>query len=755
MLQLKNISKSYGKNENEVQVLKNVDLSFKRNEFVSILGPSGCGKTTMLNIIGGLDQYTQGDLQIEGKTTKSYKDSDWDAYRNSQIGFIFQNYNLISHLSIVDNVEMALSLSGVRRSEKRQKALDALNEVGLKGHSHKRPNQLSGGQLQRVAIARSIVTNPKVLLADEPTGALDSKTSKKIMDLIKEISKDRLVIMVTHNSKLAEQYSDRIIRLMDGEVIEDTNPASKTDLKDNDLDSKTKTKSPSMSFLASLKSSFNNLITKKGRTIITIIAGSVGIIGIATVLALSNGVKQQISDIQGDQFDNLPITLESSFYDFYSMDDSNDSIESRTFKDDKVYVQADEMDSYVHKNNFSEAFMNYLGEMDQTIYSNIKYDYNTNIRFLQKTDQNIIKEVFSISKSNASDSDLQNDYNLLNGRLPSNNKEIVLVLGDNNLIPNNVLNDLGISKEDELSFSSIVGKTYKFISNDAYYNKEGNLFIENSDLQSQYSDTKSLNLTIVGIVKAKTDESNTLSPGLYYSEEFYNEMHQNSLISEIVIFQKENPTKSVLTGLDFTDTNSLEDTLFAIGGSNTPNSISIYPKDIESQNDIKTYLDNYNIGKDKADQIMYPSSMEEIMKEISSIINTITLVLSAIAGVSLIVSSLMIGIITYVSVIERTKEIGIMRSLGARKKDIRRVFNAETFIIGIGSGLLGVIIVVLSTFPLNIIINNYLKIEGLLKLSFTSALGLILLSTVLTVISGLIPANLAAKKNPVEALRTE
>ncbi len=755
MLQLNNITKSYGKNENEVEVLKSVNLSFRRNEFVSILGPSGCGKTTMLNIIGGLDQYTQGDLIIEGKTTKSYKDSDWDAYRNSKIGFIFQNYNLISHLSVLDNVEMALSLSGVSRTEKRQKAQDALNEVGLKGHSNKRPSQLSGGQLQRVAIARSIVTNPKVLLADEPTGALDSKTSRKIMNLIKRISKDRLVIMVTHNSKLAEQYSDRIIRLMDGEVIEDTNPVSEKDLNYNKTNSLAKVKSPSMSLFASLKSSFNNLITKKGRTIITIVAGSIGIIGIATVLALSNGVKQQISDMQGDQFDNLPITLEASFFDFNRMDESDDSGEPRTYNNNKVYVQEDEMNSYFHKNKFNETFMNYLDGMDQNIYSKIKYDYNTNIRLLQKTDQNVIKEVTSILKSTASDNDLQNDYNLVNGRLPENNKEIILVLGENNLIPNNVFSDLGVNKEDELPFSSIVGKTYKIITNNTFYSKEGNLFIENSDLRTQYNNTESLELTIVGIVKAKTDANNTLSPGLYYSEDFYNEMYQNSLTSDIVLFQKANPLKSVLTGLDFSDNNTFEDTLFAIGGSKTPSSISIYPKDIESQKNIKIYLEDYNIGREKSDQIMFPSSMEELMKEISTIINTITLVLSAIAGVSLIVSSLMIGIITYVSVIERTKEIGIMRSLGARKKDIRRVFNAETFIIGIGSGLLGVIIVMILTFPLNMIISKYAKIDSLLSLSFTSAIGLIVLSTVLTILSGLLPANIAAKKNPVEALRTE
>lgn len=755
MLQLKKITKNYGIGENKLTVLKDVDLTFRKNEFVSILGPSGCGKTTMLNIIGGLDQYSSGDLLIEGKSTKSYKDSDWDAFRNTTIGFVFQNYNLIGHLSLLDNIEMALSLSGISKQVKREKSLEVLKRVGLEGHSHKKPNQLSGGQMQRVSIARALVTDPKVLLADEPTGALDSKTSKKVMNLIQEISKDRLVVMVTHNAKIANQYSDRIIRLLDGEVIEDSNPV------ENQITTTTEkleqTKKPSMSLKAALKSSFNNLFTKKGRTIITTIAGSIGIIGIAAVLALSNGITKQIADLQSDQFSDMPVTVERDYYDLSALFGFNSNDDEVVNDDGAVYVES-YSGSSTHLNIFNENFITHLNTLDSDTYTKVEYVYNTPIRVLQKTNQGIVKEADGLSAQNKTLEDLQTNYELLEGALPTNNNEIMLVIGSNNQINPYVLESLGIDGSGSISYDKIIGKTFKVITNNAFYNQDGDVFVEVGDFNAKYDNAESIELTITGIIKGKdkvSDDVELLSNGLYYQNGLYDDVYQNSIVSDVVTFQKAHTAVNVLTGFAFDDTYTLEMNLFDLGGSTVPGSISFYPKDIDSQAVIVKHIEDFNIGKAEEDQILYSNPIEDITKEISKIINIITMVLSGIAGVSLVVSSLMIGIITYVSVIERTKEIGIMRSLGARKKDIARIFNAETFIIGFGSGLLGVIIVVLISLPINAVLNSKFEIEGLIRLPILGAIGLIALSTCLTLLSGLIPSRIAANKDPVEALRTE
>jgi len=580
MLQLKNIKKKYGNGENQIEVLKGINTSFRDNEFVSILGPSGCGKTTMLNIIGGLDQYSSGDLLVEGKSTKTYRDGDWDAYRNTTIGFVFQNYNLINHLSLLDNVEMALSLSGSSKHEKREKALNALKRVGLEGHTHKRPNQLSGGQMQRVAIARALVTDPKVLLADEPTGALDSKTSKKVMKLIQDISKDRLVIMVTHNAKIAEQFSDRIIKLLDGEVIEDSNPVQNQ--KNTSTETLKQSKKPSMSLLAALKSSFNNLFTKKGRTIITAIAGSIGIIGIAAVLALSNGIKTQIADIQEDQFSNMPVSLTRDYFDFSVLFDMNREEQTIDNDEDKVYIEDTTNFDGMHKNIFTADFINHLETMDSTKYKEIEYLYNTPVRFIQKTENNIINDVRSLSKYEDTE-DFDNNYNLLSGTLPTNNKEVVLVLDKNNQISQTVIEDLGLSISEGIEFDAIIGKSFKVITNNALLKKEGDIFVEEGDKEVLYNDSKSIELTLTGIVKAKSDldeDTEVLYSGIYYNESLYNELYQNSLTSDVVVYQKEHSDINVLTGFAFDETYTYDGVIYDLGGSESPEAINIYPVDI-------------------------------------------------------------------------------------------------------------------------------------------------------------------------------
>jgi putative ABC transport system permease protein len=752
MLELKNIRKSYGTGENEIQVLKGVDLLFRENEFVSILGPSGCGKTTLLNIIGGLDKYTSGDLLIEGRSTKTYRDSNWDSYRNTTIGFVFQNYNLISHLSILDNVEMALSLSGINAHDKRQKAMVALEKVGLKGHTNKRPNQLSGGQMQRVAIARALVNDPKILLADEPTGALDSKTSDTIMKLIQEISEERLVVMVTHNSKIAEKYSNRIIRVLDGEVIGDSNPVN--EIVKASPKGKVNVKT-SMSLKAALKSSFNNLKTKKGRTLITTFAGSIGIIGIAIVLALSNGMKTQINDMQTDTFSDMPITITEQVYDFSNIMTAQTNDQPKYPDTDELHIQKDAYESEVHKNIISNDFMTYMGKLDEGTYTKMNYQYNTPIRTLYKSEQNVISSVYGLSKTDISNSDLEAKYDILKGTLPTNDNEVFVIVDESNQISSNTRQLLGLVGKESYTLNDVLGKTYKFIPNNVYFTQDGTVFIENTDTKEMYDNEANEEVTVVGVLRVKQDVKGPLSEGVYYNENVYNKLYQNSLESDIITYQKQHKDTNVLTGFGFDEDVTYDMLMNTLGGKEEPTSLTIYPKDIDGQKAIKQYIKDYNADKEVVNQILYSDFTEDMMSGINKVINTITIILSALAGVSLIVSSLMIGIITYVSVLERTKEIGIMRSLGARKKDISRIFNAETFIIGLGSGILGIVIVLLLQIPANVIIENLTEVKGFVRLPVTGALGLIALSTFLTLISGLIPSSIAAKKDPVVALRTE
>lgn len=775
MLELKDIKKSYQTTGLMDHALNGVNLRFQDNEFVSILGPSGSGKTTLLNIVGGLDRYTSGDLLIDGKSTKDFSESDWDAYRNSTVGFVFQNYNLISHLSLIDNVDMALRLSGIPAKERRARTLKVLDEVGLSDHIHKRPNQLSGGQMQRVAIARALVNNPKILLADEPTGALDSKTSIQIMDLIKKISKDRLVIMVTHNGDIAAQYSDRIVRLLDGQVIEDTRPVAAETMVST---SRLMTKKTSMSYPTAIKTSFKNLLTKKGRTIVTAIAGSIGIIGIALVLAISTGMTGYVNTMQSDTLAGFPITINSVVStDFMSRRQS--TIDSMTGSQDTTgeFPTGDTIYSYdsaanttLHTNKIDENFLNYLSNIDPTLVNSISYTRAVAMNLVAHTDAGgYIKvatkvggsglfsggsSVFSEIPDNPDF--IQSQYDLLAGVYPSTFDQLLLVVDNQNRVDVSILDALGIGINDSYSFSDFIGKSFKIIPNDQYYEVAGSKYIPGTDYEAMYLNPASIEITIAGIMRVSPDASSELlSNGLNYTTMLTEHVLTLAATSDVVTAQIASPTINVLTGTAFNSQVTYQSVMRTLGGDTTPTGVQIYPVSFDSKDAIKAYLDAYNVGKANEDTIVYSDLAETISTTISSLINTITIILAAFAGISLLVSSIMIGIITYVSVVERTKEIGIMRSLGARKKDIARIFNAETILIGFGSGLLGIFLAFLLNFPVNLIIERYIGVAGFSVLTLPTAIGLIVLSTFLTLIAGLFPSRIASKKDPVVALRTE
>jgi len=757
MLELKNIKKSYYVGKLEIPALRGINLAFKENEFVSILGPSGCGKTTLLNIIGGLDRYTSGDLLIDGKSTKHFKEYEWDAYRNATIGFVFQNYNLISHLSILDNVEMALRLSGVSPKERREKAIKVLNEVGLGDQLKKKPNQLSGGQMQRVAIARALVNDPKILLADEPTGALDSKTSNQIMELIKRISKDRLVIMVTHNQEIAESYSDRIIRLLDGQVIEDSKP---TVLEPKQPKTATKliNRKTSMSYFTALKTSFQNLLTKKWRTIITSLAGSIGIIGIALVLSLSSGMKNYVDKMQSDTLAGFPLMINNIVIDYESYQLELD--QSRDFPNTKeIYPYDRQNNARTHVNNINDEFLDYLKGLDKSWYNSISYQRALTINALVQTTNGGYLKVSSNSSyfNEIPDNQdfIESQYERLDGSYPTEYNQVALIVDRRNRLDVQFLNAFGFDTKELYSFSYFIGKKFRVILNDDYYVKSGNQYVENTNYEEMYNNAE-IELEIVGIYRIKQDEtSEILSTGIGYTTKLTDTVLQNAQNSSIVIEQKNNPDRNVLTGQPIVNEQMYQNVMRTLGGDTTPVGIQIYPVSFEAKDNIKAYIDQFNKNKAKDDKILYTDLAEMVSNAIAMLINTITIILSAFAGISLVVSSIMIGIITFVSVIERTKEIGIMRSLGARKKDISRIFNAETIIIGFIAGVFGIMIAVILNFPINKIIEHFTDAEGFAQLPIISGLLLIFLSTALTLIAGLIPSRIAAKKDPVIALRTE
>ena len=808
MLEIKNITKIYKTGSFTQKALDKVSINFRESEFVSILGPSGSGKTTLLNIIGGLDKYDSGDLVINEISTKKYKDRDWDSYRNHRIGFVFQSYNLIPHQSVLSNVELALTLSGISKKERRKRAVKVLKEVGLADHIHKKPNQMSGGQMQRVAIARALINNPDILLADEPTGALDSETSTQIMNLLKKISKDKLVIMVTHNPELANEYSNRIISLKDGKIIDDTNPY---DGKENYESKYVKPKKTSMSFFTALTLSLNNLMTKKGRTFLTAFAGSIGIIGIALILSLSNGVDKYIERVQEDALTSYPLTLEKTTIDASSLMNSFMKTNgSSDHKLDKVYsnnIMTDMITTMyggVTTNNLKD-FKKYLeksNEIDEYI-NDVKYTYNLDLNIytldnLQVNPSNMMSAFsMNMNSSNNMSTEMSNgimifnelstneellnsQYDIIEGRMPKSYDELVLIVDKNNEIVDYVLYSIGLKDQKEIqetmmnmmqgkeikefeqttyTYKEILDTKYKLVLNSDYYVKENGVWKDKSNDLSHIKNIveNGIDLKIVGIIKPNEDSNLSVTNGVGYTKELTEYVINKNNDSKIIKQQKENKDINVFTNKKFEGLESYEYNLTKIGGVNLedPHTINIYPKNFESKEKIEDFIKEYNDKAKEEDKIEYTDYVGILMGSVTTIVDVIGYVLIAFVSISLVVSSIMIGIITYISVLERTKEIGILRAIGASKKDISRVFNAETFIVGITAGLIGVGITSILNIFINIIIKNASGITVNASLPIVAAIILILISVILTVIAGLVPSSIASKKDPVIALRTE
>ena len=841
MLQLQHISKVYHTGDQEFHALKDISIRFRENEFVSILGQSGSGKTTLLNIIGGLDQYTSGDLLIQGKSTKQFKDRDWDSYRNHTIGFIFQSYNLIGHQTALSNVEIAMTLSGVSKAERKKRAIEVLERVGLKDHLYKKPSQMSGGQMQRIAIARALVNDPKVVLADEPTGALDSETSVQIMDLLKDIAKERLVIMVTHNPELAQKYSTRIVQVLDGNILSDSNPCEPTEeTKQVDIQF-TKTK---MSFITALVLSFNNLLTKKGRTLLTAFAGSIGIIGIALILALSNGVSDYVKKVQEDTLVSLPLTI--SEQNQSNLLATSPDLSEKPYKDNHELgintVLTNLLKKQIGKNDLA-SFKTYLEEHASKVESltkDIRYRYNLQpfiyasdtsngpksilpstladeVETANQTMKGYLQNLNYWSELSSDSSMLESKYDVLEGRFPQDKSEIVLIVDENNQISDLLLYSLRIKdpselndtkKLDELSsqtyqYSDFIGKTFKAVVNTKRFVKENNLWLNKID-NASYMTTQienGLELKIVGVLRQKDSTSsgvNAPSGGIAYTSALIDYTSEHIQNSDIVKEQEANQNLNVFTGKDFAkdpkpfssenlteeekiqlskmtpeeqaqyvqqyNDNSAatyEENLAKMGVINKskPAAIELYNSSFQQKQDLKELINAYNTAKKEAGEddkvLAYSDDIQTIMSSITTLVGVVTTVLVGFVAISLIVSSIMISIITYISVLERTKEIGILRAMGASKKDIRRIFTAETAIEGLISGVLGITITFLATFPINAIVAKMTNVGNVAQLPIEVALILIGISIVLTMLAGLIPSRIAAKKDPVESLRSE
>ena len=858
MLELKQIIKDYDSGNEVVHALRGITLSFRENEFVSILGQSGCGKTTLLNIVGGLDHYTSGDLVINGKSTKDFTDRDWDEYRNHSIGFVFQSYNLIPHQNVLSNVELALTLSGVSKEERRQRARAVLEKVGLGDQLYKKPSQMSGGQMQRVAIARALVNDPDILLADEPTGALDSATSVQIMELLKEIAKDKLVIMVTHNPQLADAYSTRIIRLLDGAIVDDSDPFDAAALEEKKEG--VRKGRPSMSFVTALSLSLNNLMTKKARTFLTAFAGSIGIIGIALILSLSNGVQTYIDSVERDTLSSYPITIEDSSMDMSVMMETmmglND--EAGTHADDNIYSKAMIKDiletmSDKMKNNNLQAFKDYLESEDSTIDDHAKaieysYDlqmnvYNTNsdAGLVQVSPNQLLDDLGfstmtqlseSFMGSNASSQNevwnklpesetlREEEYDLIEGHWPSAYNEVVLAVDENREITDYALYALGrmdpqevvdsfeslqeggeVSLSDPTSYTpqELLGMEFQLVlSSDLYRNVNG-IWIdmsEDEDFVQEAADNGET-MRVVGIITPSEGSSKREVGGIYYTSALEEHVIEQAEASEIVKEQREHPDINVFTQTAFGEDEEFDITTLTpqqqmqfasmsqqelaqymadysenrnatyegnlerlgVVDLDTPSSISIYANTFEDKEMISQLIEDYNLTQqengDDTNVITYNDIVGTMMESVTSIIDMISYVLMAFVSVSLIVSSIMIGIITYISVLERTKEIGILRAIGASKKDISHVFNAEAFIIGLISGLLGIIVTLILDLPISLIVEHLTGVANIALLPVAGGVILVLISLALTTIAGLIPSRIASKKDPVEALRSE
>ena len=915
MLILKDIVKDYLTGDTTVKALRNININFRENEFVSILGPSGCGKTTLLNLIGGLDRYTSGDLIINGKSTKTFRDGDWDTYRNHSIGFVFQSYNLIPHQTVLANVELALTLSGVSKKERRERAIAALEQVGLKDHINKKPNQMSGGQMQRVAIARALINNPDILLADEPTGALDSETSVQVMEILKEISKDKLIIMVTHNPELAEAYSNRIIRFVDGKVIGDTNPfePSQEDFiyeKRKAEEEKKKGKKPSMSLSTAFGLSLRNLATKKGRTFLTAFAGSIGIIGIALVIALSTGIQNFVDNVQTDTLMAFPLSVENESVDIESVINSMTGMVNLKNLDhdrDHVYVNgmiAEIVNTFVSRatSNNLRTFKKYIQDNQEAfdeLCNDIQYIYETPLNvyrvdtsdYIQVSPNTVINEIAGSAESAqmfenftgtsfdiwdeliGEGEEILENYNLVYGRLPENKNEVVVILDVNNEVNELVMHGIGLKDQNKFmeevmgslgtgsnlehdlqekyTYEEICNIKLKLVLNYQYMvkDKKTGLWQDKSVSKSfvrKVIDEQGMDISIVGIIRPQDDNLIAVGTGgVGYTSDLMSYALQQTLNSQVVQEQLASPDKDVITGLDFVKLNandfdladidlndidikylnlapfmslvdgiditkiditninlsstigfgsmsdlqkklvegfltdeqvialkeayidtvtskrSYDSTMKTLGyqSAETPKAIYFYPKSFDAKDKLKEMFAYYNeqVTADNHPEysIQPTDAVGALLSSITLIIDIVTYVLIIFVAISLVVSSIMIGIITYISVLERTKEIGILRAIGASKKDVSGVFNAETFTIGLAAGVLGIITTLLLEIPINILLRYFTATNAAATLPFGAAAGLIITSVFLTFIAGLVPSRMAANKDPVEALRTE
>ena len=882
MLKLINIVKEYPTGDSKVTALQGINIEFRKNEFLSILGPSGCGKTTLLNLIGGLDSYTSGDLMINEKSTKDFTDRDWDIYRNRSIGFVFQSYNLISHQTVLSNVELALTLSGVSKSERKKRATEALEKVGLGDQIHKKPNQLSGGQMQRVAIARALVNNPEILLADEPTGALDSVTSIQIMEILREIAKDRLVIMVTHNPDIAENYSTRIIKLLDGRVIDDTNPyhTETTVTAQKKSRKRGRRKKTSMSFLTALSLSLNNLLTKKTRTFMTSFAGSIGIIGIALILSLSNGVQAYIDSVQEDTLSSYPLTIEHMSVDYGSlittMMDTNKSASEHDR--DKVYsnnIMGNMLSSMVQEvtiNNM-EAFKAFIDSEESGIseyVSDIQYSYSTPLNIYKadtskgivRVNPSVVMDQMGFNMAEASMENstyattamtntdvwmqmldnkelLEKQYEVIYGHMPESFDEVVLIVDENNEISDYTLYSLGLldqsqlkklmtdmmsgneitTKQSSYTYEELTSLTFKLLVNSDFFEKHDTGWRDRSEDDDYMKDLieKSMDIKVVGILRPSEESVAPASFGsIGYTADLTTYLINKVNESEIVKEQLAHPDIDVFTGIPFPteedreeteltmdmlnayiaslpaeqqaqysatieqlkdggmgddaiaamfasamgkeSTNATYDenlTILGVSDLDNPALINIYAKDFAAKDKVTDIIAEYNKGVSEENKIQYTDYVGLMMSSVKTIINAISYILIAFVAISLVVSSIMIGIITYISVLERTKEIGILRAIGASKKDVSRVFNAETLIVGFVAGAIGIGVTLLLCIPINAIIKSITDIGGLAALPAAGGVILVIISMLLTFIAGLIPSRIAAKKDPVVALRSE
>lgn len=772
MLEVRKLTKYYEIGEQRFDAVKGINLTFRQDEFVSILGESGSGKTTLLNLIGGLDRYNSGDIIIDNVSTKNYKDKDWDAYRNHRVGFVFQNYNLITHLDVLSNVELAQTLSGVSREVRRKRALDVLTRVGLKDHVNKKPNQLSGGQQQRVSIARALVNNPTIILADEPTGALDSETSEDIMNLLKEISKDKLIIMVTHNADLAKRFSNRIVRLKDGEVIGDTNPYDK---KDNKV-LKNETSKSSMSYFTALRLSFKNMLTKKTRTLITALAGSIGIIGVALVMSLQYGFTEYLNDMERGTFAGLPLEVSRSYTDFSAIINANRDRDELKPVEGGVVGYEPEISFAFATNDITQDYIEYIENSELSTHGTIvyQYDYRAQYYYLDGTKLNTNptsnpQPPFSfegtdyINQSAFSYDFVTEYFDIVSGSYynPSN-YEAVIVVDEGHRLPNNIMTFLGVSQNTIIPFENLVGQTFKIFTNNAMYKENDGIFtakntnVDTADLLSLYNDESNQNVitvTISGIIKVNTDFV-SVGEGIYYTPKVAERIIELNTQSDVVVAQRASET-SVVNGVTISLNNTKEDVLYTLGGYDTPSGVLVYPNSFDDKEAILNILDGYNIGKDEEAQVNYVDTVASAVGMIKTVMDSISAVLIAFAAISLFVSSVMIGIITYTSVLERTKEIGVLRSIGARKKDISRVFNAEAILIGLFAGTLGIIITYLLVPVVNIFLAEPTGNDQIAQLFYLHAFLLIAVSVLLTFIAGLVPAKIASNKDPVAALRSE